>query len=185
MSPKIYSCLPFCNCFLLPPLFEPVFLLPVLHFSYASVRLSYLPLPFRVNPLSSFSSPDDWFLFSCQIFSEVFSQRVHIIGTIGFCVFLRMIHIRLWEYLVSIYHYLGFRRMFGKRLQYIIWYEDQPLGAISFHSTIKKCPSNIRPHSVFLYVPQVEFTLIGCFLSGYFHFHYIVQIYYSPFRSRN
>lgn len=45
--------------------------------------------------------------------------------------------IALWEHLMSNYHYLGYQKMFGKRLQYIVWTGHQPLAAISFHSTIK------------------------------------------------
>ena len=44
----------------------------------------------------------------------------------------------LWNYLVSNYHYLGHKRIIGKRLKYLVFTDDQPIAAIGWKSAYIK-----------------------------------------------
>jgi hypothetical protein len=39
----------------------------------------------------------------------------------------------LWDYMVKKYHYLGYDKMFGPRLKYLVFCKDRPIAAISFN----------------------------------------------------
>ena len=39
---------------------------------------------------------------------------------------------QLWDYMVRTWHYLGYQKMIGPRIKYIIFYHGQPIAAISF-----------------------------------------------------
>jgi len=40
----------------------------------------------------------------------------------------------LWKQLVSTYHYLGYKRAWGRRLRYLVWIEDEAIGALGWKS---------------------------------------------------
>lgn len=42
----------------------------------------------------------------------------------------------LWNYLVDQYHYLGYKGSLGRTIKYLIWGDDQMLGAIGFASPV-------------------------------------------------
>lgn len=39
----------------------------------------------------------------------------------------------LWDYLVRSYHYLGYVKMFGPRLKYLVFYRERPIAALSYN----------------------------------------------------
>jgi len=44
----------------------------------------------------------------------------------------------LWDHLVSTYHYLGYRRLLGHRLKYLVFTHDRPLAALSWSAPALK-----------------------------------------------
>ena len=45
---------------------------------------------------------------------------------------------KIWDYLVSQYHYLGYKKMFGYRIKYLVMSEDRIIAALSFNQGTKK-----------------------------------------------
>lgn len=45
---------------------------------------------------------------------------------------------KIWDYLVSKYHYLGYKKMFGRRIKYLVMSEDRIIAALSFNQGTKK-----------------------------------------------
>jgi len=39
----------------------------------------------------------------------------------------------VWDYLVRTYHYLGYQKMIGPRIKYLVFHEDRPLAALSYN----------------------------------------------------
>ncbi|MHB1128056.1 MAG: IS701 family transposase [Bacillota bacterium] len=39
----------------------------------------------------------------------------------------------LWDHIVRTYHYLGYEKMFGPRLKYLVLYQGQPIAALSYN----------------------------------------------------
>jgi len=39
----------------------------------------------------------------------------------------------LWDQLVKAYHYLGYKRMIGPRVKYLVWFKQRPIAAISYN----------------------------------------------------
>ena len=44
----------------------------------------------------------------------------------------------LWDYVVKNYHYLGYERMFGSRVKYLVFHKDRPIAALSFNQASLK-----------------------------------------------
>lgn len=38
----------------------------------------------------------------------------------------------LWNQLVKLYHYLGYNKMIGPRVKYLVWFNDRPIAALSY-----------------------------------------------------
>jgi hypothetical protein len=47
----------------------------------------------------------------------------------------------LWNYMVRTYHYLGIQNIIGPRIKYLIYLDDRPLGALSYHGGSYKLES--------------------------------------------
>ena len=39
----------------------------------------------------------------------------------------------LWDEMVRRWHYLGFKKMIGQRIKYLVYWQNIPIGAISFN----------------------------------------------------
>lgn len=44
----------------------------------------------------------------------------------------------IWDELVNKYHYLGHEQIIGRRIKYLVLWQDRPVAALSFHSAILK-----------------------------------------------
>ena len=40
---------------------------------------------------------------------------------------------QVWDYMVRTWHYLGYNKMIGPRIKYLVLYQDMPIAAISFN----------------------------------------------------
>jgi len=45
---------------------------------------------------------------------------------------------KLWNQLVKSYHYLGYNKTIGRRVKYLVWFEDRPLAAIGYNQAVYK-----------------------------------------------
>ncbi|WP_169742909.1 Druantia anti-phage system protein DruA, partial [Desulfobacter vibrioformis] len=50
----------------------------------------------------------------------------------------------LWDELVQRYHYLGHKRLLGKRLKYLAFIEDYPIAALSWSAPAKRLGARDR-----------------------------------------
>ncbi|MCL4516115.1 MAG: DUF4338 domain-containing protein [Firmicutes bacterium] len=39
----------------------------------------------------------------------------------------------VWDYLVRSYHYLGYEKMIGPRIKYLVFHQDRPIAALSYN----------------------------------------------------
>ncbi len=44
----------------------------------------------------------------------------------------------LWDYLMRTYHYLGYQRLLGHSLKYLVFFQDRPVAALSFSAAALK-----------------------------------------------
>ncbi len=89
----------------------------------------------------------------------------------------------LWDEMVQRYHYLGHKKLLGKRLKYLIFIEDSPVAALSWSAPAKRLGARdrfigwsdeLRQHSLFriaansrfVIFPWVQIPNLGSYLLG-------------------